>query len=59
MTLVPPSGGPVLFLADHPVPGGYPVIPYVVDDDVDRCAQLQPRQTLLLHEPATNPGQMT
>ena len=28
--------------------GGYPVIAYVVDDDVDRCAQLQPGQTLLL-----------
>ena len=30
---VPPSGVPVLFLADHPVTGGYPVIAYVVDDD--------------------------
>jgi biotin-dependent carboxylase-like uncharacterized protein len=43
---VPPSGVPVLFLADHPVTGGYPVIAYVVDDDVDRCAQLRPGQTL-------------
>jgi biotin-dependent carboxylase-like uncharacterized protein len=43
---VPPSGTPVLFLADHPVTGGYPVIGYVVDADVDRCAQLQPGQTL-------------
>ena len=47
---VPPSGTPVLFLADHPVTGGYPVIGYVADDplrsDVDRCAQLQPGQTL-------------
>jgi allophanate hydrolase subunit 2 len=43
---VPPSGTPVLFLADHPVTGGYPVIAYVVDADVDRCAQLQPGQTL-------------
>jgi len=43
---VPPSGTPVLFLADHPVTGGYPVIGYVVDDDVDRCAQLQPGQSL-------------
>lgn len=53
---VPPSGRPVLFLADHPVTGGYPVIAYVVDDDVDRCAQLQPGQILLLRELATNAG---
>ena len=45
---VPPSGKPVLFLADHPATGGYPVIGYVVDDDVDRCAQLRPGQQLLL-----------
>ncbi|TFV64831.1 UNVERIFIED_ORG: biotin-dependent carboxyltransferase [Bacillus sp. AZ43] len=47
---VPPSGLPVLFLADHPVTGGYPVIGYVADDplrsDVDRCAQLRPGQTV-------------
>lgn len=43
---VPPSGLPVLFLADHPVTGGYPVIGYVTDADVDRCAQLRPGQTL-------------
>jgi biotin-dependent carboxylase-like uncharacterized protein len=43
---VPPSGTPVLFLADHPVTGGYPVIGYVLDADVDRCAQLQPGQSL-------------
>lgn len=45
---VPPSGAPVLFLADHPVTGGYPVIGCVVDADVDRCAQLRPGQRLLL-----------
>jgi biotin-dependent carboxylase-like uncharacterized protein len=43
---VPPSGKPVLFLADHPVTGGYPVIAYVLDDDVDRCGQLRPGQHL-------------
>jgi allophanate hydrolase subunit 2 len=47
---VPPSGRPVLFLADHPVTGGYPVIAYVTDADVDRCAQLRPGQQLLLRE---------
>lgn len=45
---VPPSGLPVLFLADHPVTGGYPVIGYVVDADVDLCAQLRPGQGLRL-----------
>jgi biotin-dependent carboxylase-like uncharacterized protein len=43
---VPPSGTPVLFLADHPVTGGYPVIGYVADPDVDRCGQLRPGQSL-------------
>lgn len=43
---MPPSGLPVLFLADHPVTGGYPVIGYVDDLDVDRCAQLRPGQEL-------------
>jgi biotin-dependent carboxylase-like uncharacterized protein len=50
---VPPSGTPVLFLADHPVTGGYPVIGYVADADVDRCAQLRPGQRLLLRETDT------
>ncbi|MGY1664404.1 5-oxoprolinase subunit C family protein [Geodermatophilus sp. SYSU D00696] len=45
---VPPAGTPVLFLADAPVTGGYPVAGYVADDDVDRCAQLRPGQTLRL-----------
>ena len=45
---IPPSGTPVLFLADHPVTGGYPVVGYVVDEDVDRCAQLRPGQTVRL-----------
>jgi biotin-dependent carboxylase-like uncharacterized protein len=43
---VPPSGLPVLFLADGPVTGGYPVIAYVADEDVDRCGQLRPGQAL-------------
>jgi biotin-dependent carboxylase-like uncharacterized protein len=41
---VPPSAEPVLFLADHPVTGGYPVLAYVNDPEVDRCAQLRPGQ---------------
>ncbi|MGJ9422612.1 biotin-dependent carboxyltransferase family protein [Aeromicrobium sp. CF3.5] len=43
---VSPSGEPVLFLADHPVTGGYPVVAVVIDEDVDRAAQVQPGQSL-------------
>jgi biotin-dependent carboxylase-like uncharacterized protein len=43
---IPPSGLPVLFLADHPVTGGYPVIGYVAAPDLDACAQLRPGQSL-------------
>ena len=39
---VPPSGQPVVFLADHPVTGGYPVIGVVDADDLWQCAQLRP-----------------
>ncbi len=45
---VPPGGEPVLFLADHPVTGGYPVVAVVVDADVDRAAQLRPGQRVRL-----------
>lgn len=43
---VPPNGQPVLFLNDHPVTGGYPVIGVVRSASVDRAAQLQPGQTV-------------
>ncbi|NDK32193.1 5-oxoprolinase subunit B/C family protein [Nesterenkonia haasae] len=39
---VPGSGEPVLFLADHPVTGGYPVIGVVVREDLGLAAQLPP-----------------
>jgi KipI family sensor histidine kinase inhibitor len=39
---VPPSGLPVVFLADHPVTGGYPVVAVVRDADVDLLAQVRP-----------------
>lgn len=41
---VPPSGLPILFLADHPVTGGYPVIGVVASDDLALAAQLRPGQ---------------
>ncbi|TDP32547.1 biotin-dependent carboxyltransferase family protein [Nocardia ignorata] len=43
---VPPSGQPVVFLADHPITGGYPVVAVVLDADVDRVAQLRPGERL-------------
>jgi biotin-dependent carboxylase-like uncharacterized protein len=39
---VPPGGQPILFLADHPVTGGYPVIAVVTAPGIDRAAQLRP-----------------
>ncbi|WP_338750865.1 biotin-dependent carboxyltransferase family protein [Janibacter alittae] len=45
---VPPTGQPTLFLADHPVTGGYPVIGVVLSADVDLAAQAQPGQRLRL-----------
>jgi biotin-dependent carboxylase-like uncharacterized protein len=41
---VPPGGEPVIFLADHPVTGGYPVVAVLLDDDIDRAAQAVPGQ---------------
>jgi KipI family sensor histidine kinase inhibitor len=43
---VPAGGEPVLFLADHPLTGGYPVVAVVLDADVDRAAQVRPGQTV-------------
>lgn len=52
---IPPSGQPVLFLADQPVTGGYPVIAVVVPEDLSTAAQLPPGQLIrfLLVDPAT------
>ncbi|MEB3367328.1 5-oxoprolinase subunit C family protein [Saccharopolyspora mangrovi] len=41
---VPPVGTPTLFLADHPVTGGYPVIGVVPAADVAKAAQARPGQ---------------
>lgn len=43
---VPPGGQPVLFLADHPVTGGYPVVAVVQDPYIDLVAQAVPGQTI-------------
>jgi biotin-dependent carboxylase-like uncharacterized protein len=39
---VPPDGAPVLFLVDHPVTGGYPVLAVVPSADLSAAAQLRP-----------------
>jgi biotin-dependent carboxylase-like uncharacterized protein len=39
---VPPSGLPLIFLADHPVTGGYPVIAILAERARDHAAQLKP-----------------
>lgn len=47
---VPPDGQPVLFLRDHAVTGGYPVIATVIPEDLDAAAQLSPGATVTFKE---------
>lgn len=56
---VPPSGEPVVFLADHPVTGGYPVIATVHPADLRLLAQAPPGTRLrfdLLNFPDSTPA---
>lgn len=39
---VPPDGRPVVFLADHPTTGGYPVVGVVAEADLAAAAQAAP-----------------
>ncbi|WP_280420408.1 biotin-dependent carboxyltransferase family protein [Nocardia carnea] len=50
---VPPGGQPVVFLADHPITGGYPVIAVVLDADIDLIAQARPGQRLRFRRAGT------
>jgi KipI family sensor histidine kinase inhibitor len=43
---LPPSGEPVVLLADHPTTGGYPVIGVVDVDDLAALAQARPGTTV-------------
>ncbi|MBA3524440.1 MAG: biotin-dependent carboxyltransferase family protein [Geodermatophilaceae bacterium] len=43
---VPFSARPLVFLADHPVTGGYPVLAVVVEADLPAAAQLRPGQPI-------------
>ncbi|MFB6891551.1 biotin-dependent carboxyltransferase family protein [Kitasatospora sp. NPDC056327] len=52
---VPPDGRPVVFLADHPTTGGYPVIGVVPPADLAAAAQARPGtpvRFVLLRSPA-------
>ncbi|QXJ20836.1 biotin-dependent carboxyltransferase family protein [Actinomadura graeca] len=43
---VPPSGLPIIFLADHPTTGGYPVIAVLTTASLSDAAQLRPGQEI-------------
>jgi biotin-dependent carboxylase-like uncharacterized protein len=49
---VPPDGRPVLFLANHPTTGGYPVVAVVCRADLGRAAQAAPGDRLSFAVPA-------
>ncbi|EUA91573.1 allophanate hydrolase subunit 2 [Mycobacterium ulcerans str. Harvey] len=44
-----PNGLPVILGPDHPITGGYPVVGVVIDDDIDKVAQVRPGQHVWLH----------
>lgn len=46
---VPPNGLPVILGPDHPITGGYPVVGVVVDEDIDKVAQVRPGQYVRMH----------
>lgn len=50
---VPPGGQPVVFLADHPITGGYPVIAVILDADIDLFAQARPGQRIRFRRAGT------
>lgn len=45
---VPSAGQPIIFLADHPVTGGYPVVAVVLGADLPLLAQARPGQAVHL-----------
>jgi biotin-dependent carboxylase-like uncharacterized protein len=48
---VAPDGQPIVFLADHPTTGGYPVIGVVDERDLPLLAQARPGTTVRFHGP--------
>jgi biotin-dependent carboxylase-like uncharacterized protein len=47
---VPADGQPLVFLADHPTTGGYPVVAVVHPEDLWQCAQLRPGERVRFRE---------
>jgi biotin-dependent carboxylase-like uncharacterized protein len=45
---VPPDGQPVVFLAEHPVTGGYPVVGVLAVRSIDAAAQMRPGEVVEL-----------
>ena len=46
---VPPSGEIVVFLADHPTTGGYPIIGTLDERSIDLASQIRPGDSVLLN----------
>jgi biotin-dependent carboxylase-like uncharacterized protein len=46
---VPTDGLPLVFLADHPTTGGYPVIGVLDEEGIAQCAQARPGTTVVPH----------
>ena len=53
---VPANGRPVVFLADHPTTGGYPVIGVVTAETLAALAQARPGTTITFHALAPTNG---
>ncbi|BFU46577.1 biotin-dependent carboxyltransferase family protein [Krasilnikovia sp. MM14-A1004] len=49
---VPPDGMPIVFQADHPLTGGYPVIAVLTPASADRAAQLRPGRRVVFRRAA-------
>lgn len=47
---VPPSGDPIVLLADHPTMGGYPVVAVLTDEALAAAAQLRPGEEVRFEE---------
>lgn len=46
---LPPSGQPIVLLADHATTGGYPVVAVIERADLDACAQWRPGDEITTH----------
>jgi len=55
---VPSDGQPLIFLADHPTTGGYPVVAVIEPEDVGGCGQLRPgdRVSFAVRRPRPDPA---